>query len=115
MHELRTLEEIVLHDTQFRLDVAFDVGAHVGRVSSALRKFNPKKAKIHAFEPVPETFDLLKSEFSRDENIILNSFALSRMEGEAEFTIGRNTSNRFAIGQYEGLRKCKVQVSTGDN
>jgi FkbM family methyltransferase len=53
----------------------FDVGANTGMTSRYMRKFFPK-ARIHAFEPVNSTFQLLEKNLSHDPLIKLNQVAL---------------------------------------
>ena len=113
MIELRTLSNIQKVNPDFTFRIFFDVGAHVGKVSQAFRAYSPN-AFIHAFEPVEETCKQLRSNLGSDDRVIINRCALSKNPGIAQFTIGRNTGNRFAKGDYSRLRKTEVSVSTGD-
>ena len=65
-----------------RMRVIFDVGANVGEWSlNALRW--AKKAKVYAFEPFPETFNVLKKKV-RNRRFLPFSLALSSETGQKE-------------------------------
>lgn len=113
MSEAVTLREIRRRNHDFELRVAFDVGAHVGNVSKIFLDFS-KDAVVHAFEPVPLTFEKLSERFHSQENLVLNRVALSSVSGVQNFTIGRNTGNRFAGPSDGNLRTDSVKVVTGD-
>lgn len=60
--------------------VAFDIGANKGSfIPDLLSRFQ----KVHAFEPVPDQFDLL-SKNNKSPNLILNQVALSNKPGRLE-------------------------------
>jgi FkbM family methyltransferase len=66
--------------------VILDVGAHFGAVSRIYRDLFPKAA-LHAFEPSPEAFKVLKSSFDGDRHYHAHQIALCDREGEAELNI----------------------------
>lgn len=85
---LYLFEEIFLSkDYSFKVDrtdpLIIDCGSNIG-VSVLFFKMLYPKAVIHAFEPNPKSFELLKYnvEVNKLENIILNNLALSGEEGE---------------------------------
>lgn len=59
-------------------DTIFDIGTNIGWYSIHLSKKLPN-SKIYSFEPIPETFNQLKSncEINNSTNIILNNFPFS--------------------------------------
>lgn len=64
--------------------VFFDVGANEGTTIRAIRQ-QFAYPQIHAFEPNPRTFDVLKQNMSRFEGVHLNNFGLGSYSGEADF------------------------------
>jgi FkbM family methyltransferase len=65
---------------QVREPVIFDVGAAIGGVSARYRSLFPA-AIIHAFEPFPESFAKLKTQFGTDARFRLNQAAVSDAVG----------------------------------
>lgn len=53
----------------------FDVGANIGQTALHLHAHFPQ-ATIHAFEPVPQTFEMLQKNISEKKHIIACDFAL---------------------------------------
>ena len=68
----------------FNFSTIIDVGAAVGGYSKAAHIIFPN-AKIYAFEPIPDSFDKLKSIANKIKNMQCFNFALSDKEGETEF------------------------------
>jgi len=64
----------------------FDVGAHVGVITSYYRDLFPAST-IHAFEPYPESFQTFKTRFAGDALIKPNATAVSDVEGTIEMNI----------------------------
>lgn len=67
-----------------RAPVIFDVGANAGDTIESFRAVMTQ-AKIHAFEPSPETFRRLQDRYSAMPNLFLNGVALGAALGMAEF------------------------------
>jgi len=63
----------------------FDVGANIGDWSADCEGLFGK-ARIHSFEPVPDTFQVLAASAAGKPRIIPHPFGLSSADGEAEFT-----------------------------
>jgi len=63
---------------------AFDVGAHVGNLTTLFSRLVGRGA-VHAFEPAPEAFGALRSALAteRASNVIANPIALSDRPGPA--------------------------------
>jgi FkbM family methyltransferase len=55
--------------------VLFDVGANRGQSVAAFREYFPS-SNVHAFEPSPSTFELLKAQINGAPNIHLSNIAL---------------------------------------
>jgi len=72
----------------------FDVGAHHGKVTKKLRHLSPH-AIIHAFEPFSKSYELLLSNFYKDDRVVLNNLAASNFNGDASFysNVGDETNS----------------------
>ena len=64
--------------------VIFDVGASEGSVVQLYKSIYPG-ASIHAFEPQPDSFAVLRKRVSGFEEVSCNNMALSDVRGEATF------------------------------
>lgn len=67
----------------------FDVGANVGEITSLFSHFTRNNGVVHAFEPVPDTFEKLSkiTESIGRDNVKLNKLALDRKEEEVEINV----------------------------
>jgi FkbM family methyltransferase len=57
-------------------DTFIDIGAHFGYFSLLGSQIVGSEGKVHSFEPIPTTFDILKSNTRDRSNIKINNFAL---------------------------------------
>jgi FkbM family methyltransferase len=67
-----------------RGDVIFDIGANRGYFTRLFSDIAGYGGFVHAFEPVPSTFEILRSETARSggcKNFTLNNFALGESDG----------------------------------
>lgn len=74
-------------------DICLDVGANIGWFTTLFSKLVGNRGEVHAFEPVPETFDLLKENVALNEsaaNVFLNNFALGDEEKTSDIHIFEN-------------------------
>lgn len=71
----------------------FDLGANVGVWTVLMGKANPK-ARVHSFEPSPDTFNLLKKNVEQNNcpNVVLNMAAVSDRSGKLNFEVPKNVS-----------------------
>ena len=67
-----------LRDTRARAPVFYDLGAHVGEFTLA---FAASCSSMHAFEPVPDTMDRLRSVAADLPGVRLHPLALSDTPG----------------------------------
>jgi FkbM family methyltransferase len=81
-----------------------DVGAHVGLAAARYRELFPR-AMIHCFEPFPESFELLKTSVSQLAPIELHNVALADVEGQAEFSINRNSATNSLLASDDDAAK----------
>lgn len=100
--ELRLLPFLVDADR-----VALDIGANKGVWSDVLRT---KCAHVHAFEPNPKMYSLLKAGAGR--NVTCHQVALSDSSGVAEFRIPRGRSGHYS-NQGGSLSSDKVSENYG--
>jgi FkbM family methyltransferase len=80
--------------------VIFDIGAHVGLAATRYRELFPA-AMIHSFEPYPESFALLREAIAGSQPIELHAIALAAQEGEAEFSVNRNSATNSLLASDE--------------
>ncbi len=73
-------------------DVVFDIGANIGIYTHYLSKQTGIKGEVHSFEPVPETFVILKKIVEKKSlsNVCLNNIAVSESEGTKKMFIPRD-------------------------
>ncbi len=102
--------------SSLKMDCIFDVGANVGDWSiGAFKKLKPKK--IFAFEPIPNTFELLIKNIGNRE-IFSHKIALSDFKGELEmnYSIERSyLSSSIPVSDDNSFKKTICQVEKGDN
>ena len=93
--DMRMIKEVYIHKPYHRLkinkgDVVVDIGAHIGTFSVLAGQKAGIKGEVYAYEPVPNTFDILK------RNIHINSLqnivypyklGISPKKGKKEFYI----------------------------
>jgi FkbM family methyltransferase len=76
--------------------VVVDAGANVGYVTALLANWVGPEGRVHSFEPVPETFDLLARAVRKLKlkQVRLHPLALSDVAGVAEIRIPRYADGR---------------------
>jgi FkbM family methyltransferase len=70
-----------------RGNVCLDVGANVGWYSTLFQRLVGETGEVHAFEPVPRTFEFLKRNVNLNktsDNIVLNNVALGDAEKQVD-------------------------------
>ncbi|WOO40811.1 FkbM family methyltransferase [Rubellicoccus peritrichatus] len=72
------------------LQIIFDIGANEGQTVFAMRKQFPQ-AKIHAFEPVAETFSRLKENTKNLPDLITENIALGDTTRTQEIALHKNS------------------------
>jgi len=80
--------EIYKHDIMYESPIIFDIGANIG-LATLYFKFKHPNAKIYAFEPIPETVNILKKNtlVNNLKNVYVNPVAVGK-EGELLFSYG---------------------------
>jgi FkbM family methyltransferase len=104
-YEVSMLEAIA---SNFPQNTVLDVGANIGNHSLYLAKFTTATT-IHAFEPMPRSFEHLSANMKRNdcENVTLHNFALSDSSGVAKMNFPDPTNQGMAKISEEGI---EVQV-----
>ncbi|MEP5568782.1 MAG: FkbM family methyltransferase [Halioglobus sp.] len=98
----------------FGIGTVFDVGANKGQSTQLFQKIFPL-AHVHSFEPVPQTFDILKSNVSLNSKLHLNNAGLGRSSGVVKFTSNLDTGNhRLGNEQDNSANSVEVLIKTGD-
>ena len=106
------------------IDCVLDVGANQGQYGRALRKAG-YRGRIVSFEPVQETFRILKSHADKDGDWRVNNYALGAKPGESTIHVTRATilssfrqPNAFSMEKYAWgmpiVRDEQVQIRTLD-
>lgn len=81
-------------------DVVFDVGANLGLYTQALAEIVGPRGAVHAFEPVPPTFQALSARFAdrrRWANVRLHNLAVSDQPGIVEMTLPGADSGQASL------------------
>jgi FkbM family methyltransferase len=98
-----------------KMDCIFDVGANVGDWSiGASKKLKPKK--VFAFEPIPNTYEMLTKNIGNLE-VFPQKIALSDYTGELEmnFSIEKSyLSSSISNADSSSFQKANCKVQTGD-
>ncbi|MFZ8847856.1 MAG: FkbM family methyltransferase [Minisyncoccia bacterium] len=69
-------------------DIFYDIGAQYGLYTSLALEFCKE---VHAFEPIPKFFDVLKNNFKNYKNVFLNNLAVSDKKGKTGIYLGPTT------------------------
>ncbi len=83
------------------IDLVIDVGANEGQFARMLRQELGYAGTIHSFEPLPDTFELLKSAAASDDEWFVHNFALGDRESELEF----NVATHSVFSSFHGVNK----------
>ena len=78
------------------LNVVIDIGANVGLFSLLIQELNPK-SRIFAFEPVPETFTILKSNLQDYTNTRMFNTGIGNYKGTASISFNAHDSTTSSI------------------
>jgi FkbM family methyltransferase len=75
-------------------NIFIDIGAHIGEYTLTASKIVGNNGQVHAFEPSPHIFEILKKNVNLNNlsNIFLNQKAVSDQNGDIQFEIHREPS-----------------------
>ncbi len=106
--------------------VVFDVGANIGLVTSRIIRLFPS-ARVHAFEPTPDTARVLRQRLGEQNRVVLNELAIAEVNGSLSFNVDNKThgggsnslmehsedfATRARVDRYEPI---EVPVTTLDH
>jgi FkbM family methyltransferase len=74
------------------IDTLFDIGANTGQYAIDMRKFGYRK-KIISFEPLKSTFNVLKNAALKDNNWIVNNYAIGNENIKSVINVAGNTDS----------------------
>ncbi|MFO0322354.1 MAG: FkbM family methyltransferase [Bacteroidota bacterium] len=112
-------DSYILHKLIMKDFTVLDIGANIGWYSMNISK-QLESGNIICFEPIPNTFDILKQniEINEFKNIEINNLGLSDKDGELIFYLSNNTSVSSSsenITQDQNSIEAKCRVMTLDN
>jgi FkbM family methyltransferase len=74
-------------------DVCFDVGANSGQYSCLFSKIVGLKGEVHAFEPIPPTFEILKQNIAHNAKggpVKINNVAIGEKDEKIQLFVSNN-------------------------
>ena len=74
------------------IDTIFDIGANTGQHAKITREFGYNK-RIISFEPLKDAFAILKKNASKDNNWIVNNYAIGNQDGDNIINIAGNSQS----------------------
>jgi FkbM family methyltransferase len=116
-----TTERRVLLRILRRGDTVIDVGANYGNYTVEFARLVGPHGKVHAFEPVPPTFEMLRRTIERNgvnARVCLNQCALSDKQGSSTMYMPGDDSSKAAFvfhqslpsASIESFKNCKVDT-----
>ena len=78
------IDRIKTESSQFK--TVFDVGAYHGKFIDEMLLSNPRLT-VHSFEPYNISFQFLVNKFKKQQNVLVNNYAVSDKAGQANFNI----------------------------
>jgi len=100
-----SLEKRIYLSLLQRGDVVFDLGANEGYFTSLFSDIVGAGGQVHAFEPVPQTFEKLSARMSmrpRNQNYLLNQVACSDCSGDGTVSVPGGDSGQASLRQHKG-------------
>ncbi|MCF6139763.1 FkbM family methyltransferase [Flavobacterium sp. K77] len=112
-----------LKKTVPHIDTIIDVGANSGQFSNVATHLYPK-AKLHAFEPLPDLYKKIAKKFKSNTNITTYNLALGNEDGAINFNKNKyghissilniSTTNIHYPNQENDLSQIEVQIKKLD-
>ena len=101
-------------------DTVWDIGANVGYYTEKFAIATGEKGTVEAFEPVPDTFDILSNNMSSFQNINFFCYALGKSNESLLMTdsdeIGSPTNKILGNDfEHEKISTINIEVRRGDN
>ena len=94
-------------------DIVIDIGAHIGYYTLIAARLVGQKGKVYAFEPNPDTFQILKRNVKENgyKNVVLINKAISDKDSEAKLFLNKSNTGDHRLYDSKDNRKF-VDVST---
>lgn len=94
-----------------------DAGAHVGYFSVLMSRLVGLEGTVHAFEPEPGNYELLKTNLDRNraDNARANQYALADRSGEEALYLSRDNAGDHRLSPVSGRTACRVEIHTLDS
>lgn len=118
--EYELAASLIVRDLIDAGDCCIDVGANFGWYTTLFSHLVGPEGTVVSFEPLPETFELLRSNvaFLENSNVTIHNFGLGRSSGEAEMylfpELGTGHSSIADHGRSDA-RKIKIILRTYDD
>lgn len=106
------------------IELVLDVGANSGQFGAMLRK-EGYKGEIHSFEPVSETFELLRATCSGDHSWFVHQVAMGDVCGKTSIHVTKGSTlssflkpNDYGKESFKGIKVISeemVEISTIEN
>lgn len=92
-------------------DICFDVGANIGYYTLLMAQA-AQRGNVHAFEPVPLTLNLLRTNVMLNEvqNVVVNGCAVGDRVGEVEFVVSRDDAFSSLVDTERKPSETKTSV-----
>lgn len=102
-----------------QLNTIFDVGANIGQTWEWFRD-NERYSKIYCFEPVSESFEVLKKNTAKDKNCIIENIAFGDIPGEKSINLFNdhsplNSLKDELMNSDTNSKKEVIKIETLDN
>lgn len=94
--------------------ILFDVGANIGEYSIVLKKYFSSNSVIHAFEPVPSTFQQLTDRVVTFDNIYCHNIGMSDKTGVVPI-YKEKESSRIASVYHRRLNHFDIDMNIQEN
>ncbi len=85
-------------------DMVFDIGANVGYYTILFSHLVGKTGEVHAFEPLPSTFEVLSKEVNKQkkyDNVYLNNTAVSDINGIMNIYLPENDHRQASLTRHK--------------
>ncbi len=94
-------------------DIVIDIGAHIGYYTLIAARLVGKKGRVYAFEPNPDTFQILKKNVKENDykNVVLVNKAISDKDTEAKLFLNKSNTGDHRLYDSRDNRKF-IDVST---
>lgn len=93
--------------------VFFDIGAHIGYFSLLAARLVGAEGRVHAFEPTPSTFEVLRKNLKERSNVVINNSAVFLENGSVsltDFGVEYSAFNTLSVDKLKPEERTRVQT-----